>query len=224
MLKSYSFYPNGTIIDDLTGNKTTDYIQVGYPDNYAVINMPILIPAHTTSTDKYHIQFGYYGHAQVQVRPYLMTEKGSEKIVADMDTIDATADKDFYLDIKQKQDKFSVDYTYYSTMASSYFFKGVDIPLSAYIGTTIDAAQVRVFEGWNGDIKEVDWKTNYGIAPGISINDGVANNSNWSLICYTNTGPIWRNTKTYENAKSITIGSGWFVKGGSMQVQQSKHN
>lgn len=223
MLKSYSFYPNGTIIDDLTGDKTTDYIQVGYPDNYAIINMPILIPAHTTSTDKYHILFGYYGHAQVQVRPYSMTEKGSEKIVADMDTIDATTDKDFYLDVKQKQDKFSVDYTYYSTMAGSYFFTGGNIPLDGYEGTTIYADQVRVFEGWNGEIEEVNWKEKYGIAPGVTINYGSAANQAWNLLTYSNTGPIWRNAKTYETAKSITIGSGWFVKGGSMQVQPSKH-
>lgn len=121
----YSFYDDGKIIDNNTQKQVdSGIIAFGGTTDLLFIDIwaNVIVPANTAQSDNFRINFGYYGYAQAEVRPYILEGKGGPKIVADLETYDATNDKSYTLIADQRQDKFTQDYTYFSQMAGSNYF------------------------------------------------------------------------------------------------------
>lgn len=213
----YSFYDDGRIIDNNTQKQVNSgIISFGGTIDTLYIEMwaNVIVPANTPKSAGWRINFGYYGYAQLEVRPYTLEDKGTPKIVAEVDTLDATKDKTYTLVADQRQDKFTQDYTYFSQMAGSNYFTTPNQSLSDYEGMVFDADAAVVYEGWNGDIQKTDptkWTNN---ASGIRIGDGVNAHGVWQLCWYPSTGQIWYNTKASPTTtKTLTIQSNHILQG-----------
>lgn len=220
----YSFYDDGRIIDNNT-QKPVDSGIISFGGTidtlYIEIWANVIVPANTPKSAGWRINFGYYGYAQEEVRPYTLEDKGTPKIVAEVDTLDATKDKTYTLVADQQQDKFTQDYAYFSQMAGHNYFTTPNQSLSAYEGMTFDADAAVVYEGWNGDIQKTDptkWPNN---ASGIRIGDGVNAHGVWQLVWYASTGQIWFNTKASPTTtKTLTIQSNHILQGQAMLTNE----
>ena len=201
VLASYTFYPNGTIIDDMTGAKTTDYIQMGLSQNgkFVRIKAPVLIPANTTAADRYNIHFGYYGHAPIEIRPYDMTDKGAQKIVADFNTIDVKTDKDYSVIVSQTPYTFDSD----KPVRDLSWAKVIEVDamdLSPYAGTTIYADQIKFYEAFDHEpLQEV-------AVPKCAFRFIDGNGKGWNWAQFNDIGKVFYSGNVYVRGLTITNG------------------
>lgn len=200
VLASYTFYPNGTIIDNMTGEKTTDYIKIGYSvGKWLRVEAPVLIPANTTTADRYNIHFAYYGHAPIQIRPYDITDKGTRKIVADFNTIDITKDKNYSVVVKQKSLTWDSDKPVRDASWTK-FIEIDEMDLSPYARTTIYADQIKFYEGFDHEpLQEV-------AVPKCAFRFVDGNGKGWNWANFNDIGKVFYSGKEYVRGLPITNG------------------
>lgn len=214
----YSFYDDGRIIDNITQTRVNSgIISFGGTIDTLFIDIwaNVIVPANTPQSAGFRINFGYYGYAQLEVRPYTLEGKGSPKIVAEVDTLDATKDKSYTLIADQKQDIFTQDYSFNSTVGPFNYFTTPAQSLSAYEGMVLDADSAVVYEGWNGDIQKTDPSQWASWSSGIRIGDGVNAHGVWQLYwAGADEGVVWFNTKASPTTtKTLTIQSNYQMTG-----------